>query len=381
MTTPKIKVAEKYEMHNGLLDRRCTDAVRDEVRLCCCAPLGSLRAVQTPTGSKCMDFRNELILEYHNSVHGGHRGRDATIEVIRASWFWPSLVEDVWNWCKSCTRCQEESGHTAHQAWTRTTLYSRPFRAIQMDTVEVPHVNGFTCLLTVIDLFSRWVWIIPLMDKTGETIGEALLSRVFAPFNCWPVVLRSDNAASFVGTAVQYINKKLEIAHLTGATYHPQAQGSVERMHRKINELIRRMLNEPDDNLQGDWTIWIPFVEGHIRTQKMKALGGRSPMEVVMGIQPELPATLRAGLNVQDMNTTDYMHDLVKYLKETHKRVRALAAELEIEKEGRDDGAPGARGLAVGDLVALKKGKKPHGTSRFGRSCDGNIYRIRDVLG
>ena len=80
-----VKVAEKYEMHNGLLYRRCTDAVRDEVRLCCCAPLGSLRAVQTPTGSKCMDFRNELILEYHNSVHGGHRGRDATIEVYEKS--------------------------------------------------------------------------------------------------------------------------------------------------------------------------------------------------------------------------------------------------------------------------------------------------------
>ena len=59
----------------------------------------------------------------------------------------------------------------------------------------------------------------------------------------------------------------------------------------------------------------------------------------------------------------------------------ALAEELQIEGEGSREGAPGARPLAIGDLVALKKGNKPKGHARFGHSTDGCVYRIKEVLG
>ena len=62
---------------------------------------------------------------------------------------------------------------------------------------------------------------------------------VIAPYYQFPVVLRSDNAREFIQGAVAYVNSRLEIAHLTGAAYHPQAQGTVGRTHRKINELVR----------------------------------------------------------------------------------------------------------------------------------------------
>ena len=100
-----------------------------------------------------------------------------------------------------------------------------------------------------------------------------------------------------------------------------------------------------------------------------------------MGIKPMLPATLRAGLLVEDMDTETYVQKLLIYLRETHARVRAKAAELEIAGEGRDRGKPGARGLLMGDLVALKRGKPPKGETRFGHTTDGHIYKIVAVLG
>ena len=127
--------------------------------------------------------------------------------------------------------------------------------------------------------------------------------------------------------------------------------------------------------------VWLPFVEGHLRSQKMKVLGGRSPMEVVTGITPTLPATLRAGLLVENLSTDSYTENLIAYLKETHRRVRAVAKELEIEQEGRNTGSPGGKALVTGDLVALKRGNAPKGVARFGWSTDGQIYRIKSVLG
>ena len=151
------------------------------------------------------------------------------------NWFWPELVEDVRKWCRNCSRCVEEAGRTCVQAWTRTTLYSRPFRALQFDTVKVPECRGFHYLLTVICLFSRWCWIIPITSKSSNEIAGALVKEVFGPFKIFPVVLRSDNAAEFIGKVVKSLNAMLEIKRITGSAYHPQSQGQVESMHRTMN--------------------------------------------------------------------------------------------------------------------------------------------------
>lgn len=106
-------------------------------------------------------------------------------------------------------------------------------------------------------------------------------------------------------------------------------------------------------------------------------------MEVVMGIQPELPATLRAGLMVEAIGVSEYVQMLMDHLKETHRKVRECAAAAGLEREGEDEGDRGATGLMVGDLVALKRSgaDKPVGSKRFQWSTDGRIYKIKEVLG
>ena len=106
-------------------------------------------------------------------------------------------------------------------------------------------------------------------------------------------------------------------------------------------------------------------------------------MEVVMGIQPELPATIRAMLPVEAVGESEYVDDLVKYLKVTHDRVRELAKELEFEKEGKETGGRGGQQLVVGDLVALKRSEKAEnkGVRRFAHTTDGVIYRVKEVSG
>ena len=202
-----------------------------------------------------------------------------------------------------------------------------------------------------------------------------------APMQQFPVVLRSDNAREFIGGAVAHINTQLEIAHLTGAAYHPQAQGTVERMHRKMNEVVRLMIEEAEPSDQTKWPVWLPFVEGHLRNMKMGVLGGRSPMNVVMGINPSLPATLRTGLITESVSAESYSKELLRYLNETHKRVRQYAEQLNFEKEGTDKGDPGATPLTVGDLVLLKTENRRKGEDRFKQRTDGEIYRISAVVG
>ena len=84
---------------------------------------------------------------------------------------------------------------------------------------------------------------------------------------------------------------------------------------------------------------------------------------------------------VEQIDVHEYVLRLMDYLKRTYQQVKEHAEKVLVDKEGLDRGAPGARGLAVGDLVALKKTAKPSGAGRFGWTTDGIIYRITAVLG
>ena len=136
--------------------------------------------------------------------------------------------------------------------------------------------------------FSRYCWLVPIKERSAETIAQALLERVFLGEAMFPVVLRSDNAQEFVGAVMEEINRLLAIRHVTGSSYHPQSQGIVESMHRKFNGLVRALVDE----VLECWEAKIPYCQAFLRIIPLKALGGRSPYEVVTGLRPKLPAAL-----------------------------------------------------------------------------------------
>jgi hypothetical protein len=86
---------------------------------------------------------------------------------------------------------------------------------------------------------------------------------------------------------------------------------------------------------------------------EMKVLGDRSPYEVVTGLKPVMPATLRARLPVGDVNVDEYVKDLVEHLagaREAVARVQQGRAEQELSKaKGRQTAQ-----LSQGDLVVVR---------------------------
>ena len=93
-------------------------------------------------------------------------------------------------------------------------------------------------VLTCVCCFSRWVWLKVIPNKEAETIARALM-EIFCDAGSFPVVLRSDNAAEFVGTVVRRLSELLQTRHITGTAYHPQSQGAVESMHKTLNQYVR----------------------------------------------------------------------------------------------------------------------------------------------
>ena len=153
-------------------------------------------------------------------------------------------------------------------------------------------------------------------------------------------------------------------------------------MHRKINAAMRGILEEIGNQDPSHWVDFMPFVVGHLRAMKMAALGGRSPMEVVMGIQPKMPATLAYRLPVYEVGVDEYVKDLLEYLTWTHDQVHERAKELRTELTMKATGGHGGE-VTAGDIVLRRKNdkEKPTGTRRFETLAWSELFRVRRKVG
>ena len=82
-------------------------------------------------------------------------------------------------------------------------------------------------------------------------------------------MLRSDNAKEFVGEVTEELNKLLEIKHITGSAYHPQSQGMVESMHKKVDQIVRGLVQEHPEV----WEERVSYCETTLRIIPMKVFG------------------------------------------------------------------------------------------------------------
>ena len=164
---------------------------------------------------------------------------------VSRDFWWPGMYGDVRRWCSKCEFCRAERGASGLAAHTRTEMYSCPFRVLQFDTITCEIKKVLTCVCC----FSRWVWLKPVPNSRATTIAKGLMS-IFCDMGSFPTVLRSDNAAEFVGEVVKSLSAMLEIKHITGSAYHPQSQGQVESMHRTLNTLVRAVVDGNPEKLE-----------------------------------------------------------------------------------------------------------------------------------
>jgi hypothetical protein len=82
------------------------------------------------------------------------------------------------------------------------------------------HNDGVKYLLSVIDVFSKFLHLVPLKNKTGQSVAVALLSILRAPpynkpIRRRPLHIRTDKGKEFLNSNFQNLLKRegIEFAH------------------------------------------------------------------------------------------------------------------------------------------------------------------------
>ena len=145
----------------------------------------------------------------------------------------------------------------------------------------LPSSQGFTHLLTVVDRFTRWPEAIPVSDTSALSLARALLQNWVSRFGT-PEHITSDRGTQFTSILWSQLSILLgtELHHTT--SYHPQANGMVERFHRDMKAALRSRLNG------SNWVDELPWVLLGLRTAPKEDLH-TSAAEMVYGTPLTVP--------------------------------------------------------------------------------------------
>ena len=139
----------------------------------------------------------------------------------------------------------------------------------------------------MVDRFSRWPEAFPLKTITAAACCGAFLRGWISRFGV-PDELVTDRGAQFTGSTWKEFISGLGIASSTTTSYHPQANGMVERMHRQLKAALKARLTS------NDWMDDLPLVLLGLRSAWREA-ADTSPAEILYGVSVRLPGQFVPG--------------------------------------------------------------------------------------
>ena len=173
--------------------------------------------------------------------------------------------------------------HDRHDSGRVNTIRPRepkPLSEVQLDLADMTKVKGtpgnkkFGWMLVMIDLYSRYLWIVPIKDKTAANVlgGFKVLPK--------PEHLTSDSGSEYKSVMGQYMRDN-NIKHFTVAVNDHRSLGVVDRVIRTIRAKLREVWN---DNNNFDWVSHIDDIVKKYNNSIHRTLNEK-PINVFRGVK------------------------------------------------------------------------------------------------
>ena len=148
------------------------------------------------------------------------------------------------------TACSPRFSATYMPLSSKETLQTGSLAASMLIIGPLPTSENKTYLFMIVDQITRWPEVIPMGDSTTETCAKVLTCHWIAWFGV-PESLTTDLVTPDLGPRFNShpriaLNKLLDISASTTTTYHPQANGMVERYQRQLKESLKAHLSGPN---------------------------------------------------------------------------------------------------------------------------------------
>ena len=195
----------------------------------------------------------------HDVPTAGHQGANKTLDRLLARFWWPTVRQDVAAYTQSCHRCGERNHPiaAAKAPLCQRPRPSRPFDIVETD-IKGPlplFPDGYRYILVFQDAFSKYAEMIPIATTSAHT-GSTKLREWIGRYGI-PRTIHSDQGSCYTSKTFNELCAKYGIRHTASSVYHPQANGSVERLNRSIGTTLAKVVHHS----QTDWPDRLPDVQ------------------------------------------------------------------------------------------------------------------------
>ncbi|XP_057723657.1 uncharacterized protein LOC130939581 [Arachis stenosperma] len=129
---------------------------------------------------KCLhpDQTDYVLREVHKGCCSHHiGGKTLARKLIRAGYYWPSMMEDSKEFVRKCVKCQENANfHRAPASELSLLTSSRPFAQWEVDLLGPFSVGSgqVKYLIVVIDYYTKWIEAKPLASVSSSNCRKIM---------------------------------------------------------------------------------------------------------------------------------------------------------------------------------------------------------------
>ena len=158
---------------------------------------------------------------------------------------------------------------------TRPVLVHSIDELWQMDLVDLSKLSkkndGYKFILSVIDVLSKYAWLVPLKSKNGKELKIAM-DTLFAKTKRRPQIIQTDKGKEFLNFHIQNLFRSYNINFFT--THSERKASVVERFNRTIKSLMFKVFTKNNNRRYIDdlTTIINRYNNSYHRSIKMKLL-------------------------------------------------------------------------------------------------------------
>ena len=192
------------------------------------------------------ELREEILKKHHDPADIGHPGQHRMLELLKRTYWWPGLKEDIKKYIQGCFKWQQNK--VQHQRKTGELhpleIPQGPWQEISIDIIgPLPKSNGMDAIVVIVNRFTKMI----RLKAATTNISLEGITNIYRD-DIWklhgvPRKILSDRGPQFASKFMKEFTKTLGTKRQLSTAYHLQTDGQMERINQEIGTFLRHYVN------------------------------------------------------------------------------------------------------------------------------------------
>jgi len=183
-------------------------------------------------------IKEEILKKNHDLADVGHPGQHRMLKLIKRTYWWPGLKEDIKKYIQECFKYQQNKVQHQRKAGELHPLEipKGPWQEISINIIgPLPKSNGMDAIVVIVDQFTK---IIRLKATTTNISSEKIYRDKIWKLHGIPRKILSNRGPQFASKFMEKLTKVLRMKRQLSMAYHPQTDGQTERINQEIETFL-----------------------------------------------------------------------------------------------------------------------------------------------